>query len=139
MSAKTSFKRSVEVGRVVLLNHGRDAGKLATIVEIIDHNRALIDGPTTGVARQEFSYKRMLLTPLVVKKLPRGTGAKALAKAFERDEIAAKWAKSGWAKKLEQRKVRASLTDFDRFKLMRLKKQRRAIVQRTVASLAKQQ
>lgn len=39
MSSETTFKRYVEVGRVVLLNDGPSAGKLATIVEIIDHNR----------------------------------------------------------------------------------------------------
>lgn len=39
MSSESTFKRFVEVGRVVLLNDGPSAGKLATIVEIIDHNR----------------------------------------------------------------------------------------------------
>ena len=34
-----TFKRYVEVGRVVLVNEGPQAGKLATIVEIIDHAR----------------------------------------------------------------------------------------------------
>ncbi len=34
-----SFKRYVEVGRVVLVEEGPSAGKLAVIVEIIDHNR----------------------------------------------------------------------------------------------------
>lgn len=33
------FDSLVEVGRVVLLNDGPSAGKLATIVEIIDHKR----------------------------------------------------------------------------------------------------
>lgn len=33
------FKRFVEVGRVVLVNDGPSAGKLAVIAEIIDHNR----------------------------------------------------------------------------------------------------
>lgn len=33
-----SFQRYVEVGRVVLM-HGDDSGKLAAIVEIIDHNK----------------------------------------------------------------------------------------------------
>ena len=31
--------RTVEVGRVVLLDGGAHTGKLATIVEIIDHKR----------------------------------------------------------------------------------------------------
>lgn len=34
-----SFKRYVEVGRVVLVEEGPSAGQLAVIVEIIDHNR----------------------------------------------------------------------------------------------------
>lgn len=38
-SSEATFKRYVEVGRVVLLSDGPCEGKLATIVEIIDHNR----------------------------------------------------------------------------------------------------
>lgn len=34
-----SFKRYVEVGRVVLINQGPSEGKLAVVAEIIDHNR----------------------------------------------------------------------------------------------------
>lgn len=34
--------RLVQVGRVVLVNKGVDAGKLAAIVEIIDHKRVSI-------------------------------------------------------------------------------------------------
>lgn len=34
-----TFKRFVEVGRVVLVNDGPSKGKLAAIVEIIDHAR----------------------------------------------------------------------------------------------------
>lgn len=43
MSTETTVKASnwrlVEVGRVVLVNKGQYKGKLATIVEIIDHKR----------------------------------------------------------------------------------------------------
>lgn len=35
----TSEWRTVQVGRVVLFSRGTYAGKLATIVEIIDHKR----------------------------------------------------------------------------------------------------
>lgn len=38
-AAPSTFKRFVEVGRVVLVNDGPSAGKLAVIAEIIDHNR----------------------------------------------------------------------------------------------------
>ncbi|RCI05826.1 hypothetical protein CU098_013320 [Rhizopus stolonifer] len=133
-----TFKRQVEVGRVVLINHGVDAGKLAVIVDIIDHNRALIDGPTTGVVRQAFPYKRLVLTPLVLKNLPRNVGKTALAKALEKNETVAAWNKTAWAKKLEQRKARAGLSDFDRFKLAKLKNQRRFTLGSAVAAAKKQ-
>ncbi|KAK9720068.1 hypothetical protein K7432_004393 [Basidiobolus ranarum] len=132
-----SFKRIVEVGRVVLLNSGVDAGKLAVIVEILDHNRAIVDGPTTGVARHAHAYRRLTLPPLVVKTLPRGTGSGALKKALEKQEIVALWEKTTWAQKLAAREKRAALTDFDRFKLMKLRKQRRNIVGKQIAALKK--
>ncbi|EIE84756.1 hypothetical protein G6F46_001901 [Rhizopus delemar] len=133
-----TFKRQVEVGRVVLINSGADAGKLAVIVDIVDHNRALIDGPTTGVARQAFPYRRMVLTPLVLKSLPRNVGQTALKKALEKSEVVAAWNKTAWAKKIEQRSVRASLSDFDRFKLTKFKNQRRFALGSAVAAAKKQ-
>ena len=36
------FTRFVEVGRVVLINYGPDAGKIATIVDILDSKRVSI-------------------------------------------------------------------------------------------------
>jgi large subunit ribosomal protein L14e len=96
---------------------------LAVIVDIVDHNRALIDGPTTGVVRQAFPFRRMVLTPLVLKNLPRAVGQTALVKALAKNETVAAWNKTAWAKKLEQRKVRSNLSDFDRFKLLKLKNQ----------------
>ncbi|KAI9487253.1 MAG: 60S ribosomal protein L14e [Benjaminiella poitrasii] len=133
-----TFKRQVQVGRVVLLNYGADAGKLAVIVDIIDHNRALVEGPTTGVVRQSFPFRRMVLTPLVLNKLPRNVGQTALKKALEKNDIVGAWAKTAWAKKIEQRKVRANLTDFDRFKLAKLKNQHRFAVASAVKAAKKQ-
>ncbi|CAG8628346.1 12670_t:CDS:2, partial [Dentiscutata heterogama] len=125
----SSFKRFVEVGRVVFINYGEDAGKLAVIVDIIDHNRALIDGPTTGVARHSHAFRRLTLTDLVIKGFPRGGRSSIVRKYFEKEEILEKWNQTAWAKKLENRKKKAALTDFDRFKLLKLKKQRRRVVQ----------
>jgi len=33
------FTRFVEIGRVVLVNYGPDAGKLATIIDVVDNNK----------------------------------------------------------------------------------------------------
>ncbi|KAL0080640.1 ribosomal protein L14-domain-containing protein [Phycomyces blakesleeanus] len=132
-----SFKRQVEVGRVVLINYGTDSGKLAVIVDIVDHNRALIDGPTTGVSRQAFPFRRMTLTRFVVKDLPRGAGQTVLKKYLEKNQTVATWEKSAWAQKLAVRKVRAGLTDFDRFKVQKFKSQRRYAVGAAVAKATK--
>ncbi|GAA5857704.1 hypothetical protein JCM5296_000580 [Sporobolomyces johnsonii] len=137
MSSEATFKRYVEVGRVVLLNDGPDAGKLATIVEIIDHNRALIDGPSTGVARQPFAYRRLVLTPYVLKKLPRAAGTSTVKKVFDASEVVAKWEKSAWAQKRKATEKRRNTSDFERFEIMLLKKQRRRLVQAAAAKAKK--
>jgi len=40
---KASNWRLVEVGRVVLINKGQNAGKLATIVEVIDQKKVCLE------------------------------------------------------------------------------------------------
>jgi large subunit ribosomal protein L14e len=102
----STFKRFVEVGRVVLVNDGPSAGKLAVIAEIIDHNRALIDGPTTSVPRQQIPYRNLILTPYTLASLPRAAGSGPIKKAIEKAGVMEKWEQSGWAKKLAARQVR---------------------------------
>merc|ERR1719401_2839954 len=77
--------------------------------------------------------KRLSLTDLKAK-LNRGTREKALKTALDKDEVMTKWAETAWAKKLKSKATRASMTDFDRFKLMVAKKKRSAVVK---ASLKK--
>ncbi|KAH3674748.1 hypothetical protein WICPIJ_009480 [Wickerhamomyces pijperi] len=136
MSTETAVKASnwrlVEVGRVVLINRGPSQGKLATIVEIIDNKRALIDGPSTGVPRQSISLAHVVLTPLTYA-LPRGARTGVVAKKFEAAEVAAKWAASSWAKKIAQRERRAALTDFERFQVLVLRKQKKFAVKKALA------
>ncbi|KAI4866315.1 ribosomal protein L14-domain-containing protein [Hypoxylon rubiginosum] len=122
--------RLVEVGRIVLVQgNGPFAGRLAAIVEIIDHKRALVDGPSADpklvVPRQAISFSDVLLSDLKIAKLPRAVRTGTLKTAWEKAEIDAKWKASKWAKRKDQTERRKALTDFDRFKVMRLKKQRR--------------
>ncbi|KAJ1538980.1 60S ribosomal protein L14, partial [Nowakowskiella sp. JEL0078] len=109
------FKKFVEVGRVVLVTYGTDAGKLAVVVGIIDHNRV-------RVARQSLSFKRLSLTPLIVK-VPALVGTKALTAIVAEANIVENFAKTSWGKKLANRSIRESLNDFDRFKLFVAKKE----------------
>ncbi|WWD21602.1 hypothetical protein CI109_106088 [Kwoniella shandongensis] len=130
LKRQSTFKRFVEVGRVVLVNDGPSAGKLAVIVEIIDHNRALIDGPTTSVPRQAFPYRNLILTPYTLANLPRAAGSGPLKKALEKAGVLEKWEQSGWAKKLAARQTRKNSSDFDRFQVQLAKKSRRDLVRK---------
>lgn len=75
----------MEVGRVVLINYGPDAGKLATIIDVVDAKRVLIDGPQsiTGIHRQVYPLKRLSLTDIVISKLPRNATQKNIVKAWK--------------------------------------------------------
>ncbi|KAM0257807.1 hypothetical protein ACHAPA_011555 [Fusarium lateritium] len=122
--------RLVEVGRVVVINGDHPStGRLATIVEIIDHKRILVDGPSANnslaLARQAVPLSKVLLSSLVVEGLNRGSRTGVVRKLWEKSEIDSKWEQTNWAKKRDQMERRKGLTDFDRFKVLRLKKQRR--------------
>ena len=55
----------------------------------------------------------------------------------QEQDVLATWEKSSWAKKLESKKRRAAMTDFDRFKLMIAKKQKSVIVAAKIAEMSK--
>ena len=131
------FKRYVEVGRVVLINYGPETGKLATIIDIVDGNKCLIDGPSeiTGVGRQVISYTRIALTDLTVK-IQRNARQGTLKKAWAEADTLNKWDSSSWAKKLAAKKRRASLSDFDRFKNMVARKQKNEIISKKLAEMS---
>nr|ALS04754.1 60S ribosomal protein L14 [Pseudodiaptomus poplesia] len=121
------FKKFVEIGRVVYLADGPAKGNIAAIVNVIDQNRVLIDGPTSGVLRQAYAIKQMHLTPLKVS-FPFNAPTKIVRKELASAKIDEKWAESSWAKRLDNKVKRATMTDFDRFKLRKAKTQRNRIV-----------
>lgn len=89
--------------------------------------QVLVDGPSANkdqvVARQAISLAHVSLTPLVVDKLPRAAGTGPVSKLWQKNEIDQKWSESSFAKKKAQQERRRNLTDFERFKVMRLRKQ----------------
>ncbi|AJS40675.1 Rpl14ap [Saccharomyces cerevisiae YJM1190] len=129
---KASNWRLVEVGRVVLIKKGQSAGKLAAIVEIIDQKKVLIDGPKAGVPRQAINLGQVVLTALTFA-LPRGARTATVSKKWAAAGVCEKWAASSWAKKIAQRERRAALTDFERFQVMVLRKQKRYTVKKALA------
>jgi len=131
------FHRFVEIGRVVYINYGPYTGKIAVIVDIIDQNRIFVDGPTFGVKRHVLNIKWAKLTSIVVKLSGRGARQKVLEKAIKDQDIQGKWDKTTWAKNLAVTAKRASLSDFDRFKLVKAKKTRAGLVRHELASAIK--
>ena len=122
------YTRFVEVGRVCLINYGADNAKLAVVVDVLDHNRVLIDGPTSGIARQAYPLKRISLTSLKVEGVSRLSKTAKLKAAMEAGGIDAAFADTAWGKKLASRAKRASLTDFERHKVMVARKTRAGAV-----------
>ena len=106
-----------------MINYGPLAGKLAVIVDILNTTRILIHGPKEGVRKQEISLKRLSLTDFKLD-IKRGIHKDDLVKAIDDYKLDDKFKESIYAKKVEKRKKRANLTDFDRFKVMRLRQQR---------------
>ncbi|KAF2465840.1 NAC-domain-containing protein [Lindgomyces ingoldianus] len=135
----TSKWRLVEVGRVVLFGSGPYEGRLATIVEIIDHKRVLVDGPSKDatVPRHAASLSSLSLTPIVIPKLPRATGNGVVRKLWESEKVDEQFAESTWAKKRAQFQKRKQLNDFERFKVMKLRKQARFEVRKTLSKREK--
>uniref|UniRef100_A0A4W5QT91 Large ribosomal subunit protein eL14 n=1 Tax=Hucho hucho TaxID=62062 RepID=A0A4W5QT91_9TELE len=131
------FKRYVEIGRVAYISFGPHAGSLVAIVDVIDQNRALVDGPCTGVKRQSMPFKCMQLTDYVIK-VPHSARQKFVKRAWEKAQVTEKWAESNWAKKIEARQKRAQMSDFDRFKVMKAKRMRNKVIKHEVKRLQKE-
>lgn len=123
-----SFTRFAEIGRVALINYGELEGKLCTIVDILDANRALVDGPVnvTGVHRHVVTFRRLNLTDHKIN-ITRGARAAKVSKEWKAADITGKWEASAWAKKIAARATKSASGDFDRFKAMVAHKRVRAV------------
>ena len=119
----------VQVGRVAVVNTGKYAGKYVTIMDIASSATMLVDGPTSGVPRQLMPIKHLGLTNIKFS-VPRQAKSSTLAKHIKKQDVDAKAKQNTWVKKAAIRKIRANLTNFDRFKVQLLKKQRSVILAR---------
>lgn len=99
--------------------------------------QVLVDGPSskpeTVVPRHSAQLSHVSLTPIVIKKLPRAAGTAALKKQWEESKVEATWSESAFAQKRAKLQRRRTLTDFERFKVMRLRKQARFEVRKSAA------
>ncbi|XP_053606612.1 large ribosomal subunit protein eL14 [Plodia interpunctella] len=110
------FARFVEPGRVALVADGPLKGKLVSVVDVIDQTRALVDGPGSGVSRQQIRLNQLHLTKFRLK-FPFTAPTRIVRKAWTEAKLNEKWTESQWSQKLANKEKRAQMTDYDRFKL----------------------
>lgn len=103
---------------MAIINYGPHLNKLVIIVDILDQSRVLVDGPTSGLRRQVLNVKRLALTSIKVDGLARGDPVEKVKEAYVEADVDAKFAASGWGKKIARKQKRAALDDFGRFKVM---------------------
>ncbi|KAK9297232.1 hypothetical protein QLX08_008968 [Tetragonisca angustula] len=114
------FQRFVESGRIAYVSDGQYKGKLVAIVDIIDQNRVLVDGPASNVPRCEMRLNELHLTKFRIR-FPYTGSTRVVRKAWEAANINDLWKETMWARKVEAKKKRLELSDFDRFKLRKAK------------------
>lgn len=66
--------------------------------------QVLVEGPKTGVPRQEMSLKRLHLTTMTMH-YPWHAPSRVVKKAWEDAGIDEKWEQSRWAKRVAARKI----------------------------------
>merc|ERR1712151_174497 len=123
LKSTMSQEMLMQVGRVVYINYGPCKGKIAVVVDIVDENRILVCGPTTGVDRQVMPSKRIALTKLRVAGVLRNQHQQKLTANIKAYGLDKKWSETAFARKLNAQHIRANNSDFDRFKAMVLRRQ----------------
>ncbi|KFB43848.1 60S ribosomal protein L14 [Anopheles sinensis] len=121
------FKRFVETGRVAKCAVGKYKGRLVCIVNVIDQNRVLIDGPTSGVPRQQYSVNHLHLTKFRVR-FPFTAKTKSVRKALEDFKLKEKFNETRWKERAVAKYKRYHLNDLDRFKLRLARSERNRVV-----------
>lgn len=106
----------------MIINYGESKDTLAVIADIVDQNRVIIDGPTTGIARQVISIKRINLTDILIPDVPRGARTKTVRKALAASGAVDAFKASEAGQKIAKATIRANLTDFERHQVMKAKK-----------------
>uniref|UniRef100_A0A8D2CZ17 Large ribosomal subunit protein eL14 n=1 Tax=Sciurus vulgaris TaxID=55149 RepID=A0A8D2CZ17_SCIVU len=118
------FRHFEEAGQVAYISFGPHAEKLVAIVDVIDQNRALVDGPCTQVRRQAMPFKCVQLTDFMLK-FPHSAHQKCVQQAWQKADISTKWAATRWAEKIDARERKAKVTYFDHYKIMKAKKKKK--------------
>uniref|UniRef100_A0A5S6R1L8 Large ribosomal subunit protein eL14 n=1 Tax=Trichuris muris TaxID=70415 RepID=A0A5S6R1L8_TRIMR len=120
-----TFGLLAQIGRICYINDGKDKGKLCALVNVIDGNYALVDGP--AIKRQAMNFKSLNLTRFCLK-MSHEDKTKTVLKHWKEQGIDDKWMATKWARRDKQRAIRSSLNDFERYKVMKAKRSRNRLI-----------
>eukprot|EP00760_Papus_ankaliazontas_P002096 PhM_4_TR10840/c0_g1_i1/m.67757/K02875/RP-L14e, RPL14; large subunit ribosomal protein L14e len=124
-------RRYVEVGRLVQIRSGTHKDRAATIVDIVDHNRVLVQNPEANVPRTVVNVKSIDLMDVTIP-LKRSASSKNVKKAFKAADAMKKWAETSAAKRVAVKAARTSSSDFDRFRVRRVRRIREIIAKKAL-------
>ena len=85
--------------------------------------KVLIDTPSDSFTRQAIQIQYLDLTPVLIEGLSRPATIDELKQEWKSADIEGQWNETVQAKRLKQKRLRANLTDFERFKVVKLTKE----------------
>jgi large subunit ribosomal protein L14e len=101
--------------------------------------QVLVDGPSekkdSVVPRHSAQLSNIALSPILLENLPRAIGNGPLKAKWKAAEIDKKWAETTFQKSRDKSAKRRALNDFERFKVMRLRKQVRFEEKKALAKI----
>lgn len=81
----------LELGRVVYVNYGPDAGRIGVVVDIINGKKVIVDGPSLGLSRKAISVKRLELTKFKVDGVKSTDSSGSLKKKLDEAKVLSKF------------------------------------------------
>lgn len=90
---------------------------------LIDNPKLKPKSSVPTVPRHSLPIAHASLTHIVIPKIPLAAGSGALLKQWQAAKVDEEWASSSWAQTRARGDKRRALSDFDRFKVMKLRKQ----------------
>jgi large subunit ribosomal protein L14e len=126
------FQKFIEIGGVVFSEKHQ---KPAAIVNVIGLNRLLVDDGNCG--RFEVNCRNIRLTDLKIK-ISHGARPGTVKKAWAAADMSAAFAGTDLAQCMAKKATRANLTDFERYKVMRLRQARNRLINQELGKMKKQ-
>lgn len=110
----------LQKGRIVYVNFGKEAQKYAVLTDFVNTKKVIIDSPIGDLVRQVISTKRIEPTKFNLKEFDNTQNIKSYQARFA--QAVESLSKNGKGKIMKQQALRKNLTDFDRFKVMVLRR-----------------